>query len=351
MSPTRSAASLWGIDAGGSRTTAIMVRSDGEVSVEHYGSISIGTVGPAAATAGLTTVLEVIRSGLAADRFAFGCIGCSSAPVAEESPYPDVLTKVIESHAPAGCVLFVNEMVPLLYAPPVSAVGIVVSGGTGSCVLGRDGSGRLAKIGGHEHIVSDEGSAYSLGRAALRAAASAIDGTGPATILSDLASEHFGMTIPCLGRWLAEHGSARARVAGFAPVVLAASADDVARQIIESNAASLATAVTVALDRLDLGAHPSIGFSGGVMRGSEFYRSLVVERLVHGSWIRPSTFVLDGVHAVLSMAACLRERDSGSAITSTCPGPSEGLYLSVADPASPVLSGATSGRMPAHTWR
>jgi N-acetylglucosamine kinase-like BadF-type ATPase len=345
MSASHSATSLWGIDAGGSRTTAIVVRPDGDVSIEKYGSISIGTVGPAAAIAGLTTVFESMRSELPADRLAFGCIGCSSAPVAMESPYPDMLTKVIESRAPTGCVLFVNDMVPLLYAPPISAIGIVVSSGTGSCVLGRDGSGRLAKIGGHEHIVSDEGSAYSLGRAGLRAAASAIDGTGPATILTDLAAEHFGMTLPCLGRWLAGNRSARATVAGFAPVVLAAQADDVSREIIDANAASLAKAVTVALDRLDLGARPAIGFSGGVMRGSEVYRNLVVERVVQESReLHPATFVLDGVKAVLSIAARLPEQRCGNSITSTYPGPSEGLYLSVADPADPALSDDMVGR-------
>jgi glucosamine kinase len=331
------ATSVWGIDAGGSRTTLIVARPDGDVLVEQSGSISIGTVGHAAATAGLTTVFELMRSELAADQRAFGCVGCSSAPVAMESPYPDALVKVIESHAPAGYVLFVNDMVPLLYAPPMSAVGVVVSSGTGSCVLGRDGSGRLAKIGGHEHIVSDEGSAYSLGREALRAAASAIDGTGQATKLSDLATEHFGMTIPALGRWLAENRSARAMVAGFAPVVLDASADSVAWSIIESNAASLATAVTVALDRLDLGAHPSVGFSGGVMRGSEFYRTLIVERLVQLSGLRPHTYVLDGADAVLWMAARLRDENCGGSVTFPCPGPDEGLYLRVADPATPSM--------------
>jgi N-acetylglucosamine kinase-like BadF-type ATPase len=336
MSPSHSATSLWGIDAGGSRTIAVVAHPDGDVSIEKYGSISIGTVGPAAAIAGLTMVFESMRSELPADRLAFGCVGCSSAPVAMESPYPDALTKVIESHAPAGCVLFVNDMVPLLYAPPISAVGIVVSSGTGSCALGRDSSGRLAKIGGHEHIVSDEGSAYSLGRAALRAAASAIDGTGPATILSDLASEHFGMTLPCLGRWLAEKRSARATVAGFAPVVLAATADGVARRIVESNAAWLATAVEVALDRLDLGTHPSIGFSGGVMRGSALYRDLVVEGVVRATGLSPSTFVLHGADAVLSMATSLREQRSGQSATAPCPGPGEGLFLSIEDPARPA---------------
>jgi N-acetylglucosamine kinase-like BadF-type ATPase len=192
--------------------------------------------------------------------------------------------------------------------------------------------------------VSDEGSAYSLGRAALRAAADAIDGTGPPTILSDLASEHFGMTIPYLGRWLAENRSARATVAGFAPVVLAAPVDDAARSIIESNAASLATAVAVALGRLDLGAHPSLGFSGGVMRGSAFYRGLIVERLVEMSGQRPQTFVLNAPDAVLSMARHLREENGGGAVTSPRPGSHEGLYLTISDPADASRSWEISRR-------
>jgi N-acetylglucosamine kinase-like BadF-type ATPase len=332
MLPTPSTApSVWGIDAGGSRTTAVVLRPDGEVSPSEFGSISIGTVGAAAASAGLATIFEFLRTELKADQLAFGCVGSSSAPVAMESPYPEVFVKVIESRAPAGSVLLVNDMVPLLYAPPLSGVGVVISSGTGSCVLGRNSSGQLAKIGGHEHILSDEGSAYSLGRAGLRAAARAVDGIGPATILSDLAIEQFRMTIPALGRWLAENPLARAIVAGFAPVVLEASADSVARKIVESNAASLANAAIVALERLNLGAEPSIGFSGGVMRGSAFYRGLV-ERFVKVQGFHPLTYVLDGPHAVVSMATQLRDQNRGGAVTSPCPGPDQGLYLSATNP-------------------
>ena len=59
-------------------------------------------------------------------------------PVGKEAPYPDPLGKVIESRAPAGAILIANDMVPLLYAPPVAGVGVVVSSGTGSCVLARN---------------------------------------------------------------------------------------------------------------------------------------------------------------------------------------------------------------------
>jgi N-acetylglucosamine kinase-like BadF-type ATPase len=327
--------SLWGVDAGGSRTTAVVLRADGSILRQHAESISIGTVGADAAGDVLSALLDCVRSWLPGDQLAYGCVGSSSTPVAMEAPYPKVLVKAIESRAPAGTVLLTNDMVPMLYAPPVSGVGVVVSSGTGSSVLGRDASGQLVKIGGHEHIVSDEGSAYSLGRAALRAAAHAIDGTGPPTILAELAVGHFGMTVPALGRWLAENRSMRATVAAFAPVVLDASADPVAGQIIESNAAALALGVTVALDRLNFGAEPCLGFSGGVMRGSDFYRRKV-EFHIRAKGFRPVVHVLDGANAVLSLAKRLREQGESGTSQGPMPGSDEGLYLpTVAVPLTP----------------
>jgi N-acetylglucosamine kinase-like BadF-type ATPase len=278
-------ADVWGIDAGGSRTTAVVVANSTETRKE-FGSISVGTVGSESAATVLGQVLDYVRSRLMRSRTSFGCVGCSSMPVAMESPYPDVLVKVIESRAPAGTILTANDMVPLLYAPPMNGIGLVVSSGTGSCVLGRNEDGQLAKVGGHEHIVSDEGSAYSLGRAALRAAAAAHDGTGPRTVLLERVLEHYGLTIPALGKSLAERRSARATVAGFAPVLLDCGADPVARRIIGENAASLAEAVRVALDRLALPIGP---------RRAEAGRAWPASADVCSRW--PGGRSLDGVAA------------------------------------------------------
>jgi N-acetylglucosamine kinase-like BadF-type ATPase len=329
MPSSSPSADVWGIDAGGSRTTAVVV-TGGTETRRDFPSISVGTAGSESAAAVLGQVLDHVRSCLRPDRSAFGCIGGSSMPVAMESPYPDVLVKVIESCAPAGTVLVANDMVPLLYAPPIDGTGVVVSSGTGSCVLGRNEGGQLAKVGGHEHIVSDEGSAYSLGRAALRAAAAAHDGTGPPTVLLPRVVEHYGLAIPALGRSLAGQPSARASVAGFAPVLFECAADPVARRIIRQNAASLADAARVALDRLALPHETRLGFSGGVMRGSDEYRGLIEQRLAEqGRGTR--TFVLDGREAVRWIALQLRERGTqgrGPSRTGPFPGPDEALYLS-----------------------
>src|SRR5437899_1261215 len=144
---------------------------------------------------------------------------------------------------------------------------------------------------------------------------------------------HFGMTLPSLGRWLVENRSMRAAVAAFAPVVLDASADLVAGQIIESNAAALAVGATVALDRLNLGAEPCLGFSGGVMRGSPAYRRKV-ELHIRAKGFRPVVHVLDGANAVLALAERLREQSDSGTSQGPMPGSDEGLYLlTVADPA------------------
>jgi N-acetylglucosamine kinase-like BadF-type ATPase len=332
---------VWGIDAGGSRTTAVVV-ADGTETRREFDSISVGTVGMKAAVSVLGKVLDFVRSHLISDGTTFGCIGCSSMPVAMEAPYPDELVKVIESRAPAGAMVFANDMLPLLYAPPIGGVGVVVSSGTGSCVLARNEKGRLAKIGGHEHLISDEGSAYSLGRAALRAAAAGHDGTGPATVLFERVVEHYGMTIPALGRWLAEKRYARASVAGFAPVLLDSADDPVALRIIEHNAEALADAVRVAVDLLALPPGLRVGFSGGVMRGSESYRTLVVQKMAEYVQ-QPRTFLLDGPDSVRWVAWQLRERPAlnrWTARTEPFPGPEEGLYVNV-----PALVHATeSGR-------
>ena len=51
----------------------------------------------------------------------------------------------------------------------MGAPGIVVIAGTGSVALGWDGE-RFARSGGHGFLLGDEGSAYWIGREAVRSA-------------------------------------------------------------------------------------------------------------------------------------------------------------------------------------
>jgi glucosamine kinase len=271
-----SAQSWYSVDAGGSRTVAAASRSDRESKSWSRESFAIASAGPARAQAVLGSLLRDIREWAGAG-LEVGCIASSSMPVSHEAPPPAQLLEVIEKHAPPGRVVVVNDVVPLLWSSPLGGVGVVVCSGTGSCVLGRDALGRTIKVGGHEHIVSDQGSAYSLAREALRAAARDADGTGPPTKLRGEAETIFARPLPALGRWLAEMSRARTTVASFAPVVTecAHNGDIVASAIVEAEAAALVDMVQAAVATLTLGEGPQIGLAGGVLHGSPHYRELV----------------------------------------------------------------------------
>jgi N-acetylglucosamine kinase-like BadF-type ATPase len=276
MSPPEPAA-VYSIDAGGSRTVVALWKAGAAAGTSVHESFAIASTGLSAARQSLARILDELRSQLPDHPVALGCIASSSMPVAGEAPLPQSLLDVIATHAPRGRVVAVNDVVPLLWSSPLNGAGIVVCSGTGSSVLGRDAAGRQRKVGGHEHIISDAGSAYSIGRRGLRAAARDADLTGASTKLRPTAESFFERPIPAVGRWLAELPRARSTVASFAPAVirLAEDGDPVAQAIVEGEAAALADAVAVAAAALSLGPMPTIGLAGGVHINSAHFRSLV----------------------------------------------------------------------------
>jgi N-acetylglucosamine kinase-like BadF-type ATPase len=303
----------YSVDAGGSRTTVAVqlpdrgdgvTGLDGDTATQSWttDSFAIASVGEAEAEASLELLLTKIRT-LADGVVAVGCIASSSMPVAGEAPAPASLIEVVRRHAPAGRVVVVNDVVPLVYSAAMDPGGIVISSGTGSSVLARDPrTSTLIKVGGHEHIVSDQGSAYSLAREGLRAAARDADGIGATTSLRPSAEEFFGRPLPALGRWLAELPRVRTAVASFAPYVTDAAADGdaVARAIAEAEAAALVDAAGVAVTRLSLGPTPAIAFAGSVLHNSDYFRNLVADEFARRgltSESRENVRLLEGVAA------------------------------------------------------
>ena len=71
--------------------------------------------------------------------------------------------------------------------------GVMALAGTGSVTLGIGIKGERVKVGGWGPVYGDEGSAYRIGEMALRAAARAYDGRGPATKLTDALLSTLGL--------------------------------------------------------------------------------------------------------------------------------------------------------------
>jgi N-acetylglucosamine kinase-like BadF-type ATPase len=293
----------YALDAGGSHTVVRTRRADGGERTWDEPSCAIASVGQEPAVRQLRHILRSVRAELAGATALHGCIASSSYPVAAEAPPPEPMVRAIVGSGCTGRVVLVNDVVPLLWSDHVKGCGVIVNSGTGSAVIGRSRAGQVLKLGGHEHILSDDGSAYSLARASLRAAARAVDGLGPQTVLLARAEAFYGRSAPALGRWLAELDRARFEVARFAAEVIAAEEDGdaVAGAIVAAEVEALGQATLLAVARLGLGDSPVVGLSGGVMRGSARFRDLVTGWLTR-SGLCPQTAVLNSTQAALAFA-------------------------------------------------
>jgi N-acetylglucosamine kinase-like BadF-type ATPase len=306
------AAPAYALDAGGSHTLVRVRRADGQLRSWNEPSCAIAAAGERVAAARLRRTLARVRAELAAEPVLRGCIASSSCPVAGEAPPPEALVQAITGSECPGPVVLVNDVVPLLWSAHLGGHGVVVNSGTGSSVIGRGAPGRLLKLGGHEHIVSDQGSAYSLAREGLRAAARAADRLGPPTCLLTAAEAFYRRPVPALGRWLAELTRPRSEVARFAAEVLAADeqGDAVAAGIVAAEAAALSQAAVAAVSRLGLGRSPAIGLSGGVLCGSGRFRALVTDGIAEGG-LSPRIAVLSSTDEALAFADLTAEGAAG----------------------------------------
>ena len=130
----------------------------------------------------------------------------------------------------------------------IGGPGILVIAGTGSVGVGGGSYGELALIGGHGHLVGDEGGGYWIGRTALRAALAAEEGTGPATRLGNALSQEAGVPLYELMVRVQRTPGDRSTLARLAPVVgkcaQGPAQDEVARAILADAAEALIGMVT-----------------------------------------------------------------------------------------------------------
>ncbi len=161
--------------------------------------------------------------------------------------------------------------------------GVIALAGTGSAILGVGKYGDRVKIGGWGPIYGDEGSAYIIGQRALRAAASAYDGRGPATALTD-------QLVKALGLTEFRQSVARVYLIGMEPREIAAlsriayetaeAGDEVACSIFLRAGEELAEAVEAALRRLEMTEqYVAISYQGSVIESCRLVLSRFVESL------------------------------------------------------------------------
>ncbi|MBZ5695355.1 MAG: hypothetical protein LAN36_08330 [Acidobacteriia bacterium] len=161
------------------------------------------------------------------------------------------VTSFFERGYPNAKVRVTTDLEIALEAAFGPAEGIILLAGTGSAAFGRDSGGRTARAGGRGPWISDEGSAFDIGRRAFQAVVLAEEHRGPETSLSkqifawhqcrdwELLVEQiaknpdavFPMTFPLVAKLADEGDAVSCEILGGAAVSLAALAASVANDL------------------------------------------------------------------------------------------------------------------------
>ena len=174
------------------------------------------------------------------------CAGLTGAP--GDRAERDKLRAAIGDVFGTDEVVVVGDVL-LAHAGALAGPGVVICAGTGTAVLALGADGRRAWLDAWGPLLGDRGSGWAIGSAGLRAAAAALDGVGPATVLTERMTEVLGGTDLAALQRLYGDQRMNARIAAFALHVAAAgrSGDEVACAIYLAAAADLAaTAITAA---------------------------------------------------------------------------------------------------------
>src|SRR5215470_6596200 len=202
---------ILGIDVGGSGTRVILLR---------YGTVTARPDGPpmnALLTEGYAAQLSQIIEAADATAAGIGMAGVRlpsrardlGETLTRQTGRPVHVTSDADS-ARAGAFL--------------GAPGVVVIAGTGSMASGWDGESS-ARAGGHGFLLGDEGSAYWIGRAAVRAALRWHDQLGGSPMIHRAVIQAAGRGLDALIGDICTHPAERDRLTALAPVVTALAAE------------------------------------------------------------------------------------------------------------------------------
>jgi N-acetylglucosamine kinase-like BadF-type ATPase len=180
-----------GIDAGGTKTVALLADADGRTIGEgRAGAANLRTEGELEVEKILHTVIDGATDGRDVPISAV-CLGMAGVDRQDDGL---IIRNVMRRLGYRANTLIVNDALIALVAGAGVNPGVVVISGTGSISYGVSARGLAARAGGWGPTLADEGYGYWIGRRALAAVMREADGRGPTTALTRLVLEHFALT-------------------------------------------------------------------------------------------------------------------------------------------------------------
>jgi glucosamine kinase len=294
-----------GADVGGTKTTvAVSNGAGGPVLARTAGPGAALRPGRALASAG--TIAELVRRALAEAGHRAADVLVVGAAGAGRSPERDELHAALRSEGIAPLVVITTDIEIALVAAFADGPGIVVSAGTGSIAVARDGAGALHRLGGYGWQMGDEGSGYAIARAALGAVSRARDGRSPATGLERRVLEAARCPdFDALVRWAA--AATPGEIASLAPQVLevAAAGDPVAQGIADYAARELSLLALLLAERIGDAQPIPVALTGGLLETIPTLRRAVLAKFADQPTLRPVGEPVDAVLGALALGAPL----------------------------------------------
>ena len=262
------------VDGGNSKVELLLATADGEIlGFARRGTISHEQVG---LEPGIERLEELARE----VAHLAGSNDGTARPVAElgvfclaGADFPAeirMLRRAIEATELTGRTIVRNDAVAALRAGATRGWGVVIICGEGINGVAVGPDGRTAGFDAVRDYAGDWGSGPTIGRSALAAAARAVDGRGPRTMLARAVPAYFGRARPGTVIRDLYYGRLDAtRLSELAPLVFetASGGDVVARAIVDRVADELVTMVRALVRRTGISQlSPEVVLAGGVFR-------------------------------------------------------------------------------------
>lgn len=291
-----------GIDAGGTRTRALVADGTGEVLAE--GSGPAGLLDPrnpsVAGDAIEVTLRQAVERGgvsLPLDLLWAGVAGAGREE-GRSALETDLSSRSLARKIRVGT----DAEAAFEDAFPGGEAGILLIVGTGSIAVARGPEGERARCGGWGGLLGDEGSGYRIALDALRAVCRAADGRERPTVLTRLLIQ--AAAVPdAEGLISMTAGAEKGEVAALTPVVIrcADAGDAVAGRILDDAVVELVRQVEVSAYRVGYRPPFRVALAGGlVAEGGPFRQRIAVGLERYGFGVR--TDPVDGARGAVTLA-------------------------------------------------
>ncbi|MEG6586598.1 N-acetylglucosamine kinase [Dendrosporobacter sp. 1207_IL3150] len=274
-------AAVLAIDGGGTGCRAALCNMNGHIMAYAQGSsCNYHSIGVEKATENLLKLITTLvkNQALHINCVVLGLAGLDTKK--DEATLTLIINQALSAaNIMADTIYLCNDALLTLKGTVGQNNGVLIAAGTGSIAWGITKEGLVTRVGGWGYRVGDEGSGYSIGKAAIDHVLKSYDGREKRSGISNAILHALSLADEDeLINWIYSSQFSVAQVAALTPIIvrLAEDGDHPAEKIIKYACQELENMAFTVIKKLNL-AHMESKFilSGGVLKNSLVHRQLV----------------------------------------------------------------------------